>query len=313
MLMVVQAGLAALLSRLGAGSDIPIGTPVAGRTDEALERLVGFFVNTLVLRVDTSGNPTFRELVAHVRRQSLDAYAHQDVPFEHLVDELRPSRSLAHHPLFQILLAWQDAPVAPLALPGLRARTEFVHTGTARMDLSVSLTAHHATDRTADGVEGIVEFSTDLFDRGTVRGLVERWERLLRAVVADPGMRIGAVELLGAEERRRLLSGWNDTVREVPEETLPRLFAAQVARTPGATAVVCGEERLTYAELDAAATELALRLRQLGVGGGRGGRSAGWGCWWSVRWSWSLRCWRWSRPAGCTCRWIPASPPRGCG
>ena len=157
--MVVHAGLTALLSRLGGGTDIPIGTPIAGRTDPALDDLVGFFVNTLVLRVDTDGDPSFRDLVARVRERSLDAYAHQDVPFERLVEALNPARSLAHHPLFQTMLAWQNTPGAGVELPGLTVTEQPVGTGTAKFDLWFSFTEQ------ADGIHGQAEFNAEVFDR----------------------------------------------------------------------------------------------------------------------------------------------------
>ncbi|MER7023671.1 MULTISPECIES: amino acid adenylation domain-containing protein [Streptomyces] len=262
--MVVQAALAALLSRLGAGDDIPVGVTVAGRTDQATEDLVGFFVNTLVLRVDTSGNPTFRDVLSRVKERSLDAYAHQDIPFEYLVEALRPARSLAHHPLFQVLLAWQP-PLSVPELPGVGSEALPVATGTARLDLSLSLTERHGPDGLPAGVDGTAEYRTDLFDPWSVEALLRRLEHLLRAVTADPDRPVGGIDLLTPAERRHLLTGVNDTGREIPRGTLPQLFAAQAARVPDRTAVSCGDERLTYAELDAAADRLAWRLRELGV------------------------------------------------
>ncbi|MFE7532577.1 condensation domain-containing protein, partial [Kitasatospora sp. NPDC057542] len=184
--MVLQAGLAALYTRLGAGTDIPIGSPIAGRTDEALDDLVGFFVNTLVLRTDTSGDPSFAELLGRVRETALSAYAHQDVPFEHLVEVLNPSRSLSHHPLFQTILAVQNAPMGRFSLPGLEVATYAVATGTAKFDLGVSLVEQFGPDGSPAGVVGAAEYATDLFERSTVEALVRRWTLLLEAVAADP-------------------------------------------------------------------------------------------------------------------------------
>ncbi|MBC2878653.1 non-ribosomal peptide synthetase, partial [Streptomyces sp. TYQ1024] len=212
--MVVHAALAALLARSGAGEDIAIGSPIAGRTDEALDDLVGFFVNTLVLRTDVSGDPTFRELLARVREVDLEAYAHQDVPFEHLVEVLNPERTLAHHPLFQTMLAWQKA--FELELPGLQADGGLAATGTARMDLVFSITEHRTSAGRPTGLAGVVEFSTDVFDQNTVEALTERLGRLLTAVAADPDMPVSDIELLDERERELVVSGWNDTVREVP-------------------------------------------------------------------------------------------------
>ncbi|MFD7877929.1 amino acid adenylation domain-containing protein, partial [Streptomyces sp. NPDC059766] len=264
--MVLQAALAALYTRLGAGTDIPIGSPIAGRTDEALDDLVGFFVNTLVLRTDTSGDPTFAELLGRVRETALSAYAHQDVPFEHLVEVLNPSRSLSHHPLFQTILAVQNAPMGRFSLPGLDVSTYAVATGTAKFDLGVSLVEQFAPDGSLAGIAGAVEYATDLFDRPTVEALTARWTRLLEAVTADPDRPIGRIELLDADERHRLLEQGNATAREVAAVPVPQAFAAQVAATPDAVALVCGDVELTYRQLDSWANRFAHALIARGVG-----------------------------------------------
>ncbi|MDH2430898.1 condensation domain-containing protein, partial [Sphaerisporangium sp. TRM90804] len=181
--MVLQAGLAALLTRLGAGTDIPIGAPIAGRTDRALNELVGFFVNTLVMRVDTSGDPSFADLLKQVRETALEAYDNQDVPFEHLVEVLNPARSAAHQPLFQVILALQNAAAGVVAGGDLEITPEWVTTGTARMDLYWNFTENPLEDGDG-GLVGFVEYDTDLFDAETVGGLVGRLERLLVGVVA---------------------------------------------------------------------------------------------------------------------------------
>ncbi|WP_408630171.1 non-ribosomal peptide synthase/polyketide synthase [Amycolatopsis mongoliensis] len=258
--MVVHAGLTALLSRLGGGTDIPIGTPIAGRTDPALDDLVGFFVNTLVLRVDTGGDPSFRDLVARVRERSLDAYAHQDVPFERLVEALNPARSLAHHPLFQTMLAWQNTPGAGVELPGLTVTERPVGTGTAKFDLWVSLTER------ADGIHGQAEFNAEVFDHATVTGLLDRLEVLLRQVVSAPDRRLGSLDVLTPAERDALPGVWSGAVEDVPAVTVPELFAAQVARTPDTTALVFEDEELTYSELDAVSNRLARVLAERGAG-----------------------------------------------
>ncbi|OON71247.1 non-ribosomal peptide synthetase, partial [Streptomyces tsukubensis] len=260
--MVLHAVMAALLTRLGAGSDIPLGSPIAGRTDEALDDLVGFFVNTLVLRTDTSGDPSFTELIDQVRETSLAAYAHQDVPFEYLVELLNPRRSAAHHPLFQVMLALQNAPESRFEAPGLEARPHGVATGTSRFDLWVSLV--RGPDGEGAGV--LVEYSTDLFDRDTVERLAGRWVRLLRAVVADPDQHIGEVEILTDDERVRLLADGTGAAVELPPATLPELIAEQVRRSPDAVALVADRTELTYAELDARANRLAHWLVGQGVG-----------------------------------------------
>ncbi|MGA5820365.1 amino acid adenylation domain-containing protein [Kitasatospora sp. NPDC094028] len=265
--MVVHAALSALLSRLGGGHDIPVGAAIAGRTDQATEELVGFFVNTLVLRVDTSGRPSMRELVRRVRDVSLEAYANQDIPFECLVDAINPTRSLAHHPLFQTVLAWQNTPEAGLELPGLAARVLPTATGTARMDLAFTLAERRPAVRgEAAGVDGTVEYNTEVFDAGTIDAVLARLELILRAAVETPQLPVDAVDLLTAEEHRLLVEEVNDTAHEVPEAVLPRLFEAQAARTPHEVAVVCGSEQLTYAQLEAAANRLAHHLVAQGVG-----------------------------------------------
>ncbi len=243
--MVVQAAFAALLTRHGAGTDIPVGSPVAGRTDEALDDLVGFFVNTLVLRTDTSGDPTFRELLDRVREADLAAYAHQDVPFEKLVERLRPERSLSRHPLFQVMLAFQNSGEARLDLPGLTAEALPVGVGVAKFDLHLSMVELRSGDGAPGGIRAALEFSTDLFERGTAEALAERLLRLLRAVADAPDTTIGRLELLSPDERRRVLTGWNTTEapRPAPGTRVPELFEAQVARTPDAVALVVGVSR----------------------------------------------------------------------
>ncbi|MFD5558626.1 condensation domain-containing protein, partial [Streptomyces sp. NPDC127068] len=184
--MVLQAGMAALLTRLGAGTDIALGSGVAGRTDEALDDLIGFFVNMFVLRTDASGDPAFEELLGRVRASSLAAYEHQDVPFERLVELLNPHRTAAHHPLFQVALVLQNAPTEDFQLPGLQVQADVVGSGTSRFDLLFSLSEHHDPTRGPMGVEIHVEYSTDIFDRSTVEGVLARWVRLLEQVVVDP-------------------------------------------------------------------------------------------------------------------------------
>ncbi|WP_338686823.1 amino acid adenylation domain-containing protein [Streptomyces acidiscabies] len=211
--MVVQAGLAALLTRFGSGTDVTIGTPVAGRPDSRLDELVGFFVNSLALRTDTSGDPTFRELVGRTREFDLAAYAHQDVPFDVLVDALGTRRTLAHHPLFQVVLAFTGhGEQTSLRLPGIEASREIVETGAARFDLSLYLSERREEDGTPAGIDGIAEYSTDLFDTETGERLARAFVRLLAAVVVDPGVRIGAVDLHGDDVR---------PVRQVPALVAP--------------------------------------------------------------------------------------------
>ncbi|MEU0032291.1 amino acid adenylation domain-containing protein, partial [Streptomyces sp. NPDC006335] len=264
--MVLHAALATVLTRLGAGTDVPIGTPVAGRTDDAVDDLVGLFLNTLVLRADTSGDPTFTELLARSRETALTAYANQDVPFERLVDMLRPHRSLAHHPLFQIMLVLQNTAEAALDLPGADVTEESVPSAGARLDLTITLREHRDPDGTPSGMTGRAEYSTDLYDPGTVEAVLRRWVSFLDAATADPARRIGDIDMLTAAERRTLLEEWNDTAGPLPAQPIPTLFEAQAARTPGATAVVHGDLTVSYAELNARANRLARHLICHGAG-----------------------------------------------
>ncbi|MGC9441181.1 amino acid adenylation domain-containing protein [Streptomyces sp. WG5] len=265
--MVAQAALAALLTRLGSGTDIPVGTAVAGRSDADLEDLVGFFVNTLVLRTDTSGDPTFAELLRRVRAIDLAAYAHQDLPFERLVDHLgAEARSLAHTPLFQVFLAFQNNAAPRLELPGLTVRPAAVELTSAKTDLGIELTEERTPDGGPAGLRGLVSYRTDLFDRGTVESVVSRFTALLGAVTADPDRPLGRIDLLPEAELHRMLTEWNDTARAVPAATLPQLFERQAAATPGATAVITGQERLTYAALNARANRWAHHLIRHGAG-----------------------------------------------
>ncbi|MFF1379057.1 amino acid adenylation domain-containing protein [Streptomyces sp. NPDC058308] len=264
--MVLQAALSVLLHRLGAGTDIPIGTPVAGRGEEELDDLVGFFVNTLVLRTDLSGDPTFEELLDRVRESDLNAYAHQDVPFEGLVEALNPTRSLAHHPLFQVMLALNNNPRGELTFAGVKATPQEARIRAARMDLTLHLAERQGGGGSPDGIHGSVAYRTDLFEQATVTALVERLLRVLRVVTADPGQRVGTVDVLSEGERHRVLEEWNDTAAPLPSVTLPELFQAQVEATPDAVALIADGVRVSYADLDARANRLARLLTERGVG-----------------------------------------------
>ncbi|MET9619108.1 amino acid adenylation domain-containing protein, partial [Kitasatospora indigofera] len=263
--MLLQAALATLLHRFGAGTDIPIGAPVAGRMDEALDELVGFFANTLVLRVDLAGRPSFEEVLHRVRATNLAAYAHQDVPFERLVEELNPVRSLARHPLFQVMLAFNNTAEANLEFPGVKAEFEPVGGAGATFDLTLNLVERRGADGTPAGLGGAFEYATDLFDRGTAERLAAGLVRLLEQVAEAPAGPVGALDVLSAGDRRAL-ADWNATTLAPAPPLFTEVFEAQAARTPDEPALVCGEVRLTFAELNARANRVARGLVAAGVG-----------------------------------------------
>ncbi|MGW0841591.1 amino acid adenylation domain-containing protein [Streptomyces sp. NPDC002787] len=260
--MVMQAAVATLLSRLGAGHDIPLGSPISGRTDAALGDLVGFFLNTLVLRTDTSGEPTFRELLGRVREADLAAFDHQEVPFERLVEVLNPARSLARHPLFQVMVVYLAAGDEDDGLPGLRARRDEVVNSTAKFDLSFDFVERGD----GSGVDGVLEYSADLFDHATAQSFADRLRRLLRAVVADPDLTLGRIDILDADERRQLTDGWQSRPLVAGPTTVPALFEERARLHPGLPAVASDGMELTFAELNAEANRLARLLVELGAG-----------------------------------------------
>jgi amino acid adenylation domain-containing protein len=258
--MTLLAAFQALLHRYTGQDDVVIGSIIAGRTRAQTEPLIGFFVNALVMRGDCSGDPPFRELLARTREVALGAFAHSDLPFERLVEELRPERSLARTPLFQILFVLQDGRRPAPTLAGLEVRAQSIDSGFAQFDLSLSVT------ETAAGLQARAEYATELFDAATVDRLLGHWEALLEGAVADPGRRLSELPLLSEVERHQILVEWNDTRGEFPgDRGLDELFEAQVARTPDAVAVTDGARRLTYRELSRRAEGVAGRLRGLGV------------------------------------------------
>ncbi|MFE6407019.1 amino acid adenylation domain-containing protein [Streptomyces sp. NPDC057837] len=258
--MVVQAALLLLLQKLGAGEDVTIGSPIEGRTDEDLADLIGFFVNTWVLRADLSKNPSFGDLVEQVRDKALAAYDNQDVPFERLVELLNLERSTSYQPLFQVMLAWQF--VWPeIEMPDLRVSLVPAGTDTAKFDLFFNIVPE-ASGR----AYGRLEYATELFDHTTAVDIVTRLVSILEQAVADPGVRLGDVDVLSAAERDRLVREVNDTARAVAVGTLPGAFEAQVVRDPGRLAVVGEDERLSYGELNRRANRLAHWLVERGAG-----------------------------------------------
>ncbi|MER7980507.1 amino acid adenylation domain-containing protein [Streptomyces sp. NPDC095817] len=266
--MVVQAALSVFLSRHGAGEDIPLGTAVAGRTDAALDDLVGFFVNTLVLRADLTGDPTFGEVIERVRQFDLAAYAHQDLPFERLVDALSPTRSQDHHPLFQTMIVLQNQADATVELPGLTVAPHPVHTGISKFDLTFTFTERHDDTGGPSGLDGVLEFSTELFTHTTAHALAARFTRLLATLAEGPDRRIRSVDVLSPDERRTLERAGAGTPRQVTARTAPDAFRVQRGLTPEALAVYDGRRGLTFGELDALSDDLADHLHRRGVGRG---------------------------------------------
>ena len=261
------------MAKLSASADVAVGFPIAGRNDPALDRLVGFFVNTLVLRVDLSGDLSVAELLAQVRARSLAAYEHQDVPFEVLVERLNPTRSLSHHPLIQVMLAWQNfaghdngAAVGDLEVTPLPVDTQ-----TARMDLTFSLAERFTDAGEPAGISGAVEFRTDVFDAASIEALIARLRRVVVALAADPTRRLSSIDVLDEPEHARLDQLGNRPVLSQPASravSIPVLFDAQVQRVPEAVAIRCGQGSWTYRELDEAANRLAHLLAGQGVGAG---------------------------------------------
>ncbi|WP_217212980.1 non-ribosomal peptide synthetase [Streptomyces sp. AC550_RSS872] len=266
MFMVVHAAVAALLHRMGAGTDIPLGAPIAGRGDEALDDLVGFFVNTLVLRADLSGDPSFTELLARVRETDLAAFSHADVPFEAVVEKLNPTRSLSRNPLFQVMVGYHARTGDGLQLPGLQAEYVPFRISSAKFDLVFSFTEHLAADGDGGSLDCRLEFATELFDHETAERIGDRLRRLVAALVAAPGKPVSRAEILAEDERRLVLESFNATVRDVDEASLPALFAQRLAERPDAIAVVERSRSVTYAQLDARANRVARLLAARGVG-----------------------------------------------
>ncbi|MFJ3814317.1 amino acid adenylation domain-containing protein [Streptomyces sp. NPDC090056] len=266
MFMVAHAAVAVLLHRLGAGTDIPLGAPIAGRGDEALDDLVGFFVNTLVLRTDLSGDPSFTELLARVRETDLAAFSHADVPFEAVVEKLNPTRSLSRNPLFQVMVGYHARTGDALELPGLTADYLPFRIRSAKFDLVFSFTEHTPADGGPGSLGCRLEFATELFDRETAERIGERLQTLVAALVAAPGRPVSRAEILDGAERHLVLEEFNATAREVDEETFPALFARRRAERPDAVAVVERSRSVTYAELDARADRVAALLAARGVG-----------------------------------------------
>ena len=259
--MTLLAAFQVLLSRYTGQEDIVVGSPIAGRDRAEIEGLIGLFVNTLVLRTDLSGDPTVPELLRRVRETTLGAYAHQEMPFEKLVEELHPERNLSYNPVVQVLLALQNTPLQSRNLSGLQLEPMEAYGGTAKGDLYVFLT------ESAEGIQGRVEYSTDLFDAGTVQRMLRNFEHLLQQIVAHPEKQLSHLSTLPADERRQLLLDFNATAVDYPRNIpLNKFIEDQAERTPDATALIFENRELTYRELNARSNQLAHYLRQHGVG-----------------------------------------------
>ncbi|MEH2405962.1 amino acid adenylation domain-containing protein [Nostoc sp.] len=283
--MTLLAAFQTLLWRYTGSEDIVIGSPIANRNRAEIEGLIGFFVNTLVLRTNFAGNPTFRELLTRVREVALGAYAHQDLPFEQLVEELQPPRDLSHTPLFQVMFVFQNAPMSALELPGLSLSPLESNSGTAKFDLTLEMT------ETAQGLVGNLEYDTDLFELSTVSRMAGHLQTLLQGIVDNPQQLISELPLLTEPERQTLLIEWNDTQMKYSQhqcihqlddkeqllelndngkqysinQTIHKLFENQVEQTPHNIAVVFKNTQLTYQELNEKANQLARFLRNSGV------------------------------------------------
>ncbi|MEW5929753.1 MAG: amino acid adenylation domain-containing protein [Gemmatimonadota bacterium] len=259
--MVLLAAFGALLARYTGEDDVVVGSPIAARTRPELEELIGLFANTLPIRVDVSGDPTFLELLGRVREAVFEDFAHQDLPFERLVEELRIERSLAYNPLYQVMLVLQNTPRGGPGLGGLVVRPLETTHDTAKLDLSAWMT------ETEHGIFGVWEYGTEIFERDTVARLTAHWNTLLRAAVESPGRRVSGLQLIAPEERTRVLRTWNESVEDVfAGVPVHEQFEAQAEHRPDAVAVSHRGESLTYAELARRSGRLANFLRARGVG-----------------------------------------------
>ncbi|MBU7581849.1 MAG: amino acid adenylation domain-containing protein [Nostoc sp. TH1S01] len=258
--MTLLAAFKVLLHRYTQQNDILVGTPIANRNRSEIEGLIGFFVNTLVLRSNLTGNLTFKQLLAQVREVTLGAYAHQDLPFEQLVEELQPRRNLSHSPLFQVMFILQNTATEVIQLPDLTLEELTAENNTAKFDITVSLS------ETEEGLQGAIEYNTDIFDAARITRMLAHFQVLLEGIVANPQQHLSQLPLLTANEQHQLLVEWNNTQTEYPQDLcIHQLFEAQVEKTPDAVAVVFENQQLTYRELNQRANQLAHYLQKLGV------------------------------------------------
>jgi amino acid adenylation domain-containing protein len=257
--MTVLAAFGVLMHRYSRQEDIVIGSPIANRNYQEVESLIGFFVNTLALRLDLANQPSFAALLQQVRQVTLDAYAHQDVPFSKVVEQLELNRNLSHHPIFQVMFTWQNVPDYQEELGDLSVKLLKVESVVAKFDLDVSII------KSESGLQGTFTYNTDLFDAATIERMTAHFQTLLEGIVDNPQQPIDRLPLLTTDEQHQLLVKWNDTASEYPQKCLHQLFEEQVERTPDAVAIVFEEQQLTYRELNHRANQLAHYLQKLGV------------------------------------------------
>jgi non-ribosomal peptide synthetase component F len=259
--MTLLAAFNVLLARYSGQQDVVIGTPIAGRNRAEVERLIGFFVNTLVMRTDVSGNPSFRELLARVRETAMGAYAHQDLPFEKLVEEIKPERDLSRNPLFQLMFVLQNVPTTKQTMGNIEATPFGCGDQSAKFDLSVF------TSETTEGLRVTAIYSPDLFEAETIRRMLGHYQRLLEAAVATPNAEVFHFPMLSTEERQQILVDWNATDVQYPRELcLYELFAQQARQHPDRVAVVAGDRQMSYGELHQRSNQLARYLQKRGLG-----------------------------------------------
>ncbi|MDM8560647.1 non-ribosomal peptide synthase/polyketide synthase [Candidatus Parabeggiatoa sp. HSG14] len=261
--MTLLASFATLLSRYSGQENVVMGAGIANRNHSEIEALIGFFTNTLVMRTDLSNNPSFETLLIRVRQMALEAYGHQDVPFEKLVEELQPKRDMSHTPIFQVMFAMQGLSTKEedLQLPDLTIKPLFLENVAAKFDLTLYM------DETPQGLVGALEYNTDLFDTSTIKLLLAHFQNLLAGIVANPAQRLSDLPLLSETERHQILVEWNNTYTDYPyKKSIPQLFEAQVEKTPETVAVVFADQQLTYQELNVQANQLAHHLQTLGIG-----------------------------------------------
>ncbi|MEE8583966.1 MAG: amino acid adenylation domain-containing protein, partial [Acidobacteriota bacterium] len=258
--MTILAAFQALLQRYSGQSDVGVGTPIANRNRSETEGLIGFFVKTLVIRTSLSANPSFGELLSQVKETSLDAYAHQDIPFEQLVEALQPERSLSRSPLFQIVFALQNAPLPRQELPGLEVSPLKVDSGTSKFDLTLILSEWEGA------LEGVAEYSLDLFEASTIERLLRHFQALAQKAAENPNQAVATIPLLSEEERQCLVEAWNATNREYPRQsTIQAAFEDQVRQSPDSVAVALGSRQMSCQELNRKANQVARRVQSQGA------------------------------------------------